>query len=79
MFDEVARVAGNRWGHPEELLAVLCTMVDRLVRVTVQAHSTRRVNLGDPFHYPRPGQATSAPVLRPADLARRMGVGRGVT
>lgn len=80
MFHEIVAAAGDRWTHTDELLRAVCAMLDTLVRVTVLAHSDPKQGppkLGPPFRYLRPGETATSnvPIVRPRDLARRMGAG----
>lgn len=75
MFNEMAKVATNQWGHVEELLRLIAERLDVLLRVTVMANRDQKraaPDFGAPFHYPRPGEAKTSIAVRPRDVARKM-------
>lgn len=55
------RQEAQAWTQTDELLATLVEVVHALYAVTVQANSSKRVNI-EPLHIPRPHEGPRKPV-----------------
>jgi hypothetical protein len=64
----------DRWGHTEEMLAVLIEMIDGFRLMWLRANTREGTRLPDPVKVPRPGskKEPAAPTVSWATFAARM-------
>lgn len=75
-LDDLVAAAHRRWGHTEELLAMILEAISGLHNSFIKANSDpkKSVRLPKPYRYPRPHEKTpKRTVVRMGDLAQRLG------